>query len=50
MLIPNSVPMGTYQLSIAVEDPTKYYKQPMRLASLGARPDGSYNLAKLQLK
>ena len=48
--IPTTVKSGTYQLFLVVEDPTHYYKKPLAIASAGAQADGSYSIAKIQIK
>jgi hypothetical protein len=48
--IPRCVRPGTYQLSIVVEDPTRYYKAPLALAVEGAQPEGGHKIAKVTIK
>jgi hypothetical protein len=48
--IPRYVRPGTYQLSIVVEDPNRYYKTPLALATEGAQPEGGHKIAKVTIK
>ncbi len=45
--IPLWVRPGSYELSLVVEDPTRYYPIPLALATQGAERDGSYKIARI---
>jgi hypothetical protein len=46
LLVPTSVPAGSYTLSVIIRDPNNY-RQPLPLAINGRNSDGSYNLRSL---